>query len=90
MSEYSRRTFLIGTGAGVATGVGATALAAPALAAPAWPAAKAAPAGHVSDEAPLVAYVRDVAAGEISLMTGDREVVITDRALAARLARKIG
>ncbi len=44
--------------------------------------AKDAPAGSE----PVVAYVRDPASGEISLMTGDREVVVHDRKLAARLS----
>src|SRR6266550_4166303 len=34
---------------------------------------------------PLVAYVRDVAAGEVVLMFGASETVVTDRQLVARL-----
>jgi hypothetical protein len=41
------------------------------------------PAGTES----VVAYVKNPATGEISVMTGDREVIIHDRQLAARLSR---
>jgi hypothetical protein len=36
---------------------------------------------------PVVAYVRDPSKGEISVMTGDREVTVRDRKLAARIER---
>jgi hypothetical protein len=36
---------------------------------------------------PVVAYVSDPAKGEISVMSGDREVAVRDRKLAARIAR---
>jgi hypothetical protein len=36
---------------------------------------------------PVVAYVSDPAKGEISVMTGDREVTVHDRKLAARITR---
>ncbi len=45
--------------------------------------AKASPAGSES----LVVFVKNPASGEISFMTGDREVIVHDRQLAARLAR---
>jgi hypothetical protein len=35
----------------------------------------------------VVVYVRDAGSGEITVMSGDREVVVTDRRLAQRLAR---
>ena len=38
---------------------------------------------------PLVAHVRDVASGEISVLMGMREVVIRDPELVARLVRAI-
>jgi hypothetical protein len=37
----------------------------------------------------LVAHVRDPKAGTIALMMGDREVVITDRALTAQLLHAV-
>jgi hypothetical protein len=36
---------------------------------------------------PVVAYVSDPSSGEISVMAGDREVVVRDRKLAAQIAR---
>jgi hypothetical protein len=36
---------------------------------------------------PVVAYVRDARKGEISLMTGEREVKVHNRKLAASIAR---
>ena len=36
---------------------------------------------------PLVAYVRDAHSGEIAVMVGDRQVVVHDKDLAARIAR---
>jgi hypothetical protein len=38
----------------------------------------------------VVAYVKDPASGEISVMTGEREVIIHDRKLAAQLSRAAG
>jgi hypothetical protein len=35
----------------------------------------------------VVAYVKDPASGEISVMSGEREVVFHDHKLAARLSR---
>lgn len=37
--------------------------------------------------APVVAYVKDPRTGEISLMSGEHEVIVRDRDLAARLGR---
>jgi hypothetical protein len=37
---------------------------------------------------PVVAYVSDPAKGEISVMSGDREVIVRDRKLAAEIVRK--
>lgn len=36
---------------------------------------------------PLVVQVKDPAAGELEVLVGEREVVFTDKALAARLLR---
>jgi hypothetical protein len=35
---------------------------------------------------PLVAYVRDARAGEVAVLAGEREVVVHDHDLAARIA----
>ena len=43
-------------------------------------------AGHVGTD-PVVAYVKNPRKGELTVMSGDREVTVRDRALAARIAR---
>jgi hypothetical protein len=45
--------------------------------------------GPVGSE-PVVAYVKDPSIGEISVMSGDREVIVRDPKLAAKLARAAG
>ncbi len=45
--------------------------------------------GPVGSE-PVVAYVKDPRSGEISVMSGEHEVVVRDRDLAARLSRAAG
>jgi hypothetical protein len=81
MSDASRRGFLFLAGTGAAV-VGAAAVA---------PAAVAArpPEDYeaVAGDGPLVAYIRDINKGEVSVMRGEREVVVHDRALCASLAR---
>lgn len=74
MGDHSRRGFLALAGAGAAT-VGLTAVV---------PGAGAAPATGVG---PLVAYVKDSRSGEVAVMIGEREVIVHDRELVARLAR---
>jgi hypothetical protein len=41
---------------------------------------------HVGSE-PVVAFVKNPKTGEVSVMSGDREVVVHDRKLAARISR---
>jgi Spy/CpxP family protein refolding chaperone len=77
MNEPNRRGFLALAGAGAAA-VGAVAVA------PAAEASTSVPS-HVKE--PLVAYVRDAKSGEVAVMIGEREVVVHDRELAARIAR---
>jgi len=78
MNDPTRRGFLVIAGAGAAA-VGAATVA---------PAAGAAPVRAPSGASgPLVAYVSDMQSGEVTLMVGEREVVVHDRDLAARLAR---
>jgi hypothetical protein len=78
MNDPSRRGFL--TIAGVAAAAAGVAVAAPSAAAqpPATP--------GVDSEGPLVAYITDVQAGELALLVGEREVVVHDPDLVARLA----
>jgi len=40
-------------------------------------------------DGPVVAHIRDIGSGEISVFTGEREVVIRDPAVAARLLRAV-
>lgn len=44
---------------------------------------------HVSSK-PVVAYVKNPRKGEIAVMSGDREVIVRDAKLAARIARAAG
>jgi hypothetical protein len=79
MSDLTRRGF-VRNSAGAAAGmtvIGALA------ATQAEAKADGVPAG--SD--PVVAYVKDPSTGEISVMSGDREVNVKDRKLAAQIAR---
>jgi len=90
MNDQSRRTFLRGAGvvAGAAT---ATALIPAGSALASRPNADTSePDDAAQGEATtgsLVAYVKDARTGQISVLSGDREVVVTDRKLAQQLAR---
>jgi hypothetical protein len=83
MNNLSRRTFIRGAAAGVAA---ATVAAVPGLAA-----AASSPPDDDADTAdllgPVVARVRDLHTGEITLYAGTEEISYTDPALARRLAR---
>lgn len=39
---------------------------------------------------PMVLHIRNAEAGEVGILVGDREIVINDRALVAKIARAIG
>lgn len=84
MAELTRRTFLTRTSIGVAGGVlaGGLATTVPRLSSDLAPTPL--PSGADATE-PLIAHVRSVSRGEISLMVGTREVIYQDRELAARL-----
>jgi hypothetical protein len=79
MSDLTRRGF-VKNSAGAAAGM----TVAGALVAAGEAEAKG---GAVGSE-PVVAYVKDPRKGDISLMSGDHEVVVRDRKLAAQIARK--
>ncbi len=86
MPDPTRRAFLVTAGLGAAA-VGLTSAVPPA--AVAAPADTSTPSGAEAGQGvsgPVVAYVDDVASGQISLLVGDREVRCTDRELAARIA----
>ena len=91
MPELSRRVFL-SSGAGVAAaGVAIAAmpgLATAASASPPSPAEAAAVAVTIEQlnaTGPPVVHVRDAAAGEISVMSGENEVVFNDPSFIARI-----
>jgi hypothetical protein len=52
--------------------------------------AEQADASAATRSGPIVAYIREPRTGEISLMSGDREVKVRDPKVAARLARAAG
>jgi hypothetical protein len=80
MSDSSRRGFLILAGA-AAAGAGVAAVA------PSSSKAREQATRSVAVDGPIVAYVSDLQRGEVSVMMGEREVVVHDRALCASLAR---
>ena len=86
----SRRTFMVGV-AGLTAGAGALATAAGLRdgAAP-WPRPGTSWTRAPLPTGALVAYVKDLAAGEIAVMRGDTEVVVVDHELARALARLAG
>jgi hypothetical protein len=85
MTDHTRRTFLRGAGVAAAA-VTATAVVPGGTALAAGGDAPSDAGGEASTDT-LVAYVKDARAGRISLLSGDREVVVTDRSLAQKLAR---
>lgn len=88
MSESTRRGFLIMAGAGAAATAGAVVVASTgsASAAPADTATENDTALPATASGPLVAYVQNTRSGQVSVMVGETEVVVSDPALVARLA----
>lgn len=85
MSQTTRRTFLLRSSAGAAA-VGAVALAPTAADAATRTAAPAALPEGAAQRGPIVAYIDDVHSGDISVLVGDRAVVLHDPAFVAALA----
>ena len=86
MEQPNRRKFLIVAGASAgaaAVGVAAAKAGLDGPDAPSGGTAVALPAGA----GPLVAYIEDAHSGRVSVMTGDRETVVHDPDLVARLSR---
>jgi hypothetical protein len=87
MSDATRRGFLVFAGAG-------TAAAAAAVTGPKLFADQPAEASSstqleqvdLADAESFVVHVKDVRSGQMAILVGDREVIVTDRELAARLA----
>jgi hypothetical protein len=75
MSDTTRRAFVRNSAAAAAgmTAVGALLT-------------EEAQARVVAHDGPVVAYVHDARTGEISVLASDREVIVRDRELAARIA----
>jgi hypothetical protein len=90
MEPTSRRTFLkrsgaVAAAAGVATAVPAT--AAKALSSKSSHESERPLPDDPSVDMPVVAHVRDVRKGLVTLYTGEQEITIKDRRLAAALYR---
>jgi hypothetical protein len=81
MTDASRRVFLAATGT---TAAAAAALAASPAAYASSP-RHAAPSGERQPD--LIAYVQKSSSGDLTLLVGEREVVVHDRALVRSLLR---
>lgn len=93
MSEHTRRVFLHGAGV-TAAAVTAAAVVPSAAMAAIRPPNTSHQDTSTTDAAAIdaattsvIVYVQDSTKGRISVMSGDREVIVTDRQLAQRLAR---
>jgi hypothetical protein len=83
MPESSRRSFLVMSGAGAAAAGVAVALPVTAVASEKLL--------HLPAHAePLVVHISDPASGMLSLLVGEREVLVHDRDLVARIAHAAG
>ena len=78
MNQTSRRGFLAASG----TGVAAIAVA------PVVMGATSASAS-IPPEGAVVAYIKDASTGSVAVMAGEREVVVTDKALVATLTKHL-
>jgi hypothetical protein len=87
MNDTSRRKFLAATGLGAAGTVGLTGTVASA----AVPDSNGqATRHHDSAKQPVVAYVEHHFSDRVHLMVGEREIVVHDRELAARILDAAG
>jgi hypothetical protein len=86
MAKLTRRDLIKQTSAGAAA-LGALAAVPGLVGAQGAPEAQAAGLAVADRSGPLVAYLRDVAVGEIGLLVGTREIIVRDRELAQRLLR---
>jgi hypothetical protein len=83
VSDASRRSFLIaGSTTAAVAGVVAAGVTAPAMARP-----PATPVSTPADALPLVAHIADPASGTLSVLVGEREVVLHDPDLVGRIVR---
>jgi hypothetical protein len=90
MSDATRRGFLVFAGAGTAAAVGA--VAGPKLFSDDAKAAASTPLqpADLANAESFVVHVKDVQKGELAILVGDREVLVTDRELASGLAGVVG
>ncbi|HEY2273655.1 MAG TPA: hypothetical protein VGH30_12830 [Jatrophihabitantaceae bacterium] len=88
-TDQSRRGFLAVAGAGTAVAAGAALLGGAGAAGAATPGKSSPTAVPEQAKTPLVAYVRDAHTGEVCVMVDDREVIVHDKELAARIARVV-
>ena len=87
MSDATRRGFLVFAGTGTAAAVGV--VAGPKIfgeRSAETAGAKGLDTADLASAESFVVHVKDVRKGEMAILVGDREVVLTDRELAARLA----
>ena len=83
VSDASRRTFLIaGSTTAAVAGVVAAGMTAPAMAH-----APAKPVTTPANAQPLVAHIADPASGTVSVLVGEREIVLHDPDLVGRIVR---
>ena len=85
MAEHSRRAFI--RGAGVTAAAATVAVMVPGVASAASNRPLQADDGSPAPDGSVVAFVKDAKAGSITVMRGEREVQITDKALARKLAK---
>jgi hypothetical protein len=83
MAGNSRRDFI--RGAGVTAAAATVAVMIPGVASAA--SASETDDGEPTPEGAVVAYVKDAKTGTVTVMSGEREVSVTDKALARKLAR---
>jgi hypothetical protein len=86
MTDATRRGFLVFAGAGTAAAVGA--VAAPKIFGEHADGAKPLEPAELATAESFVVHVKDVRKGQLAILVGQREVLVTDRELAARLAGK--
>jgi hypothetical protein len=87
MTDTSRRGFLVFAGAGTAAAaVGAVAGAKMLGGNDADAAARPLTAAELAEAESFVVHVKDLKSGRMAIMVGEREVDLTDRELAQRLA----
>ncbi|WP_432875193.1 twin-arginine translocation signal domain-containing protein [Kribbella sp. CA-245084] len=87
MSDATRRGFLVFAGAGTAAAVGAVAVPKILGERPVGAAGgEQLQAADLATAESFVVHVKDVKKGQMAILVGNREVLLTDRELAARLA----